>query len=41
MKDDPYEEIEDLHNEVKDIERNFKKVLDIARKRSLFKYYLE
>ena len=32
MKDDPMEEIHDLYNEIKDHERNFKRVLDITCK---------
>jgi hydroxymethylpyrimidine pyrophosphatase-like HAD family hydrolase len=32
VKEDPYEEIHDLFNEIKDAEHNFKKVLDIACK---------
>lgn len=35
MKDDPFEEIHDLHNEIKDKEKNFKKVLDITCKNIL------
>jgi hypothetical protein len=30
MKEDPMEEIQDLYNEIKDHERNFKRVLDIT-----------
>jgi hypothetical protein len=32
MKEDPMEEIQDLYNQIKDDERNFKRVLDITRK---------
>lgn len=32
MKDDLMEEIHDLYNEIKDGEKNFKKVLDITCK---------
>ena len=35
MKEDPMEEIHDLYNEIKDHEKNFKRVLDITRKLSL------
>ncbi len=36
MKEDPMEEIQDLYNQIKDHERNFKRVLDITRKSALF-----
>lgn len=32
MKDDLVEEIHDLYNEIKEIEKNFKKVIEVTRK---------
>ena len=38
MKDDLVEEIHDLYNEIKDHEKNFKKVLEITCKISLTEF---
>jgi hypothetical protein len=32
MKDDLVEEIQDLYNEIKEIEKNFKKTIEVTRK---------
>ncbi len=32
MKDDLVEEIHDLYNEIKEIEKNFRKVIEVTRK---------
>ena len=37
MKDDLVEEIEDLYNEIKETEKNFKKVIEVTRKSLLLK----
>ncbi len=39
MKEDLMEEIQDLYNEIKDSEKNFKKVLDITCNKIIFNVY--